>query len=281
MKKFCVLALAAILSVVGCQLSAQTKSDSAFKPLFNGKDLSGWYVISGKGKKNEDPNQLVQVHDGMIHMYKDAQDKSPQPHGYIVTEEEFSHYHLRFEYKWGAKKFGGKVNAKRDCGLLYHVIGKDGVWPTSVECQVQEGDTGDIFTVNTRVTALVDPATTNAIEKVSTNAAGVVSTNHSVQPHHMAKEKGGMPFVQGVSNSIRRVVRNPMAEVDGWNKVEVIVRGESSVHIINGQTNNTILKMEKFVDGKWIPLTKGKLLLQKEGAEVFYRNIVIKVLDEK
>jgi hypothetical protein len=33
------------------------------------------------------------------------------------------------------------------------------------------------------------------------------------------------------------------------------------------------------VDGKTVPLTKGKIQLQSEGAEVFYRNIEFKSLD--
>jgi hypothetical protein len=31
--------------------------------------------------------------------------------------------------------------------------------------------------------------------------------------------------------------------------------------------------------GGWIPLTKGKIQLQSEGAEVFYRNITIEPID--
>ena len=214
-------------------------------------------------------------------MYKDAEDKSKQPHGYIVTEKEYSNYHLRFQYKWGKKKFGDKVDAKRDCGLLYHVIGKDGVWPKSVECQVQEGDTGDIFTVFTRVTTTVDPKSTNLVSEVGTNSTtGVVKTNQMSKPIFKDTAAGGVPYVQGVSGGIRRVMKNPENEKNGWNTVEVIVRGDSSTHIVNGKVNNKILRLEHMVDNQWVPLTKGKILLQQEGAEVFYRNIEIKMLDE-
>jgi hypothetical protein len=256
----------------------ETAKDEGFRPLFNGKDLSGWYIISGKGKKNEDPDRLVQVHNGVIHMYKDAEEGSKQPFGYIVTEEEFSDYHLRFQYKWGNKKFIPKLDAKKDAGLLYHVIGPDGVWPKSVECQIQEGDTGDIFTVFTRVTTTADPSTTNGVTKVMTNSAGVVLTNFTSQPRFLSAAKGGVEVVQGTWGGIRRVVRSEDYEVDGWNTVEVIVRGATSVHIINGKTNNATSNMEHMVNREWVPLTKGKILLQKEGAEVFYRNIELKSL---
>ena len=76
------------------------------------------------------------------------------------------------------------------------------------------------------------------------------------------------------------MMKNPENEKSDWNTVEVIVRGDSSTHIVNGKVNNKILHLEHMVDNQWVPLTKGKILLQQEGAEVFYRNIEIKMLDE-
>jgi hypothetical protein len=252
-------------ALFGAEPSASSARDG-FQSLFNGRDLAGWYTIS-KGKTNNDPDHLFQVHDGMVHMYKDATNGSKQPFGYICTEKEYADYHLRFQYKWGEKKFIPKVNAKRDCGLLYHVVGPDGVWPQSVECQIQEGDTGDIFAVSTRVSTTIDPSTVPPAD--STNATQVAFKPASA---------GGVPFVQGVAKGVRRVRRSENHEVEGWNTVEVIARGGSSVHIINGKTNNAVLKLERFVNNEWVPLTQGRLLLQQEGAEVFYRNIEIKLL---
>ncbi len=255
--------------------AAEKNKNDGFKPLFNGKDFSGWYTFSA-GKKNSDPNHLFQIHDGMVHMYKDAENGSRQPHGYIATDAEYSNYHLRFQYQWGQKKFGGKVDAKRDAGLLFHVVGPDGVWRKSVECQIQEGDTGDIFTVNTRVTTTVDPATTKLIQIISTNAAGLIKTNFNTQPRF---KEDGVKYTQGVANGIKRVLRSQDYEVKDWNTVDVIVCGDSAVYLVNGKMNNKILHLEKMVGEKWVPLTKGKILLQQEGAEVLYRNIEIKMLD--
>src|SRR5205085_1757092 len=138
--------------------------------LFNGKDLGGWRVVIGNGTR-VDTNRLVQVENGAIHMYKDAPEGSSQPAGYILSDKEYSNYHLRLEYKWGEKRFGARSRAKRDAGLLYHVHGRDGVWPNSIECQIQETDVGDIWTVRTRLTGYVNPATTNQLPIVITNAA--------------------------------------------------------------------------------------------------------------
>ena len=51
------------------------------------------------------------------------------PFGYVATEKEYSHFHLRLEYKWGTKVCS--ANAKRDAGILYHLAGDDKVWPQS------------------------------------------------------------------------------------------------------------------------------------------------------
>src|SRR4051812_20999986 len=114
-----------------------------WESLFNGRNLEGWRIVIGNGRTN-DTNHLVQMDQGAIHMYQEAAEGSRQPSGYIVTDKEYSNYHLRLEYKWGGKRFGDRAKAKRDAGILYHVNGKDGVWPASVECRIQETDVGDI-----------------------------------------------------------------------------------------------------------------------------------------
>lgn len=256
--------------------AAETTTDhSDWPPLFNGTNLNGWYIVL-RNSRSDDTNHLVQVEHGTIHMYKDAPADSAQPSGYIVTEKEYSDYHLRLEYKWGAKRFQPRIHGRRDAGILYHVTGKDGVWPHSVECQIQENDVGDIFTVSTRLTASADPATTNLSAILITNQAGIVITNRGFFPHFVASEQGGVPFVQGVGDGIRRVIRNPMNEHEGWNTVEVIVHGDEATYIVNGKVNNRASHIQGKVGDEWLPLRKGKIALQLEFAEVFYRNVEIK-----
>jgi 3-keto-disaccharide hydrolase len=272
--------LACICPVFASLLTTGAAAETGWQKLFNGKNLDGWHVVIGNPPR-ADTNQWIQIHDGMIHMYKDAVQGSPQPAGYIVTSNEYSNYHLKLEYKWGEKRFGDRSNARRDAGILYHVIGKDGVWPKSVECQIQEKDVGDVFTVYTRLTTEADPATINPISEVITNKAGVVRTNTAVRPIFKPLDQGGVTFVQGVGDSIRRVVRNPMAERDGWNIVEVIVHGDEATYVVNGKVNNRVHHIQERVNGEWVPLKKGRIALQLEFAEVFYRNVEIKEEPEK
>ena len=70
-----------------------------------------------------------------------------------------------------------------------------------------------------------------------------------------------------------------MNEHKGWNTVEVLVRGNDATHIVNGKVNNRATKIEQMLDNRWVPLTRGKIALQLEYAEVYYRNVEIKELE--
>ena len=52
--------------------------------------------------------------------------------------------------------------------------------------------------------------------------------------------------------------------------------GGTSVHLVNGVVKMILTNSRQIVDGREVPLHKGKIQIQSEGAEVFYRNIKIK-----
>jgi len=246
-----------------------TKIELAWVPLFNGENLDNFDVFLGmyvEDRLNEDTENIVTVQDGMIHVYRDTPQGSEVPFGYFSTQQEYSHYHLRFEYKWGEKKFAPRMEVVRDSGVIYHMVGPHEVWPRGVECQVQEGDTGDTFTVmGTQVTSTVD------------------STLLASEPplfQYLSREEGGVARTRGTA-VVTRIKKSKTVEEEGWNTVEVIVHGsESFVHIVNGVVNNRGTDIRQLdEEGKtWVPLAKGKILFQVEGAEVLYRNIEIRVL---
>ena len=55
-----------------------------------------------------------------------------------------------------------------------------------------------------------------------------------------------------------------------WNKVEVVAKGDTIQHWINGKL---------VLEGSESSLTKGKINLQSEGAEIYYRNIELTPLE--
>jgi hypothetical protein len=216
-----VLGIAALAAGLGIARPTTAATETA--ALFNGRNLDGFYTFLPSKGKNSDPEGIFAVHDGMIHVLG-------KEFGYFCTEKEYENYHLTVEFKWGERRWPPRENDKRDSGILMHCVGPDKVWMKSIECQIQEGDTGDFW--------LVDGTSITCDGKRQTDG---------------------------------RIVKKKDAEkpTGEWNTVEVICDGDKIKHIVNGVLVN---------EGSGASVTKGKILFQSEGAEVFYRKIELKPL---
>lgn len=207
-------------------LSFSKSNAQDFKPLFNGKDLDGWYSFLKNKGKNNDSNQVFTVNGGLLHI-------TGQDFGYIVTERSFTDFHLVVEFKWGEKKYPPREKVVRDNGICYYVVATDKVWPRSVECQVQEGDCGDFWLIDS-VTAIVD-----GVQQGPTKNTRVTKKKDNEKPS------------------------------DEWNRIEVIAAKGKCTHIVNGVVVN---------EATDVSLRSGRILIQSEGAEIYYRKIDIKEL---
>lgn len=241
--------------------------DGGFVPLFNGKDLTGFYTFLQKHGKNSDPDHVVTIEDGAIHLYKGVADGSTVVMGYIGTDKEYGNYHLRFQYRWGEAKFEPRYKLKRDGGLYYHILGPDAVWPRALQFQIQQTDVGDLIALyGLQVDTTIDPKTRDAQE-----------------PTFLSAEQGGEERVLG-GKGIAYQKRSPGPfEVDGWNTAEIIVRGLTVTHVLNGHvvnhgTNVRLLDPDK--SGPATPVLKGRIALEIEAAELWYRNVEIKMLED-
>jgi hypothetical protein len=61
-----------------------------------------------------------------------------------------------------------------------------------------------------------------------------------------------------------------------WTDVELICYQDKSLHIVNGQVVMVLQNSRYVENGKDFPLTKGKIQLQSEAAEVYFKDIQIK-----
>jgi hypothetical protein len=249
-----------------------------WKPLFNGKNLDGWDTYLGRPDRSTTGLDLKQNARGNytepVGLNKDPKNVftvveiegapairiSGEIYGALTTRDEFENYHLRLDVKWGEKRWPPRANTVRDSGLLYHCVGPhgagSGAWMQSFECQIQENDFGDFWSV---VGVIVD------VEGEQQEGRGPVTF-----------KKGGQLF-RGWTN---RIIRSPQADkLREWNTVELYAVGQTSVHVVNGQPNMILTGLRRRVDGQEAPLTKGKLQLQSEAAEVYYRNIEIRPID--
>src|SRR5665213_949548 len=65
-----------------------------------------------------------------------------------------------------------------------------------------------------------------------------------------------------------------------WNVIECVTRGDRSTHIVNGRivANLTNLTQpDPQIPGQLIPLTSGKLAVEVQWAEIWYRRIEVKL----
>lgn len=210
-----------------------------------------------EGKSASDDDVVFRLTpEGELHILGIPNTSQTEAFGIISTEDNYRNYHLSLEYQWGIEKFAPRANAVRDSGLLYHVPEPDessSAWPDSVETQIQEFDTGDFFFLwgNGRTAGTV------------TTASG----SNTYQP-------GGNV---NVDTSSRIVKSQTVDSLTGWNSVEVIIEHDEVTVVVNGIVVNRASDM-KIDDngGMLIPLTEGKIQIQAEGAEVYYRNIQFK-----
>jgi Domain of Unknown Function (DUF1080) len=242
-------------------------SKEAFRPLFNGRDLAGWYTFLQKHGKGSDPDRVVTIEDGAIHLYKNAAEGSTVVMGYIATEREFGDYHFRFQYRWGAKKFQPRLALKRDAGFYYHILGPDQVWPQALQFQVEQTNVGDLITLyGFQVDTWSDPKTFG-----------------KEMPTYLGLEQGGRERTMGGKGLAYQKHLAGDFERDGWNTAEVIARGDTVVHLLNGHVVNRARNVRLVEPGKpgvTRPITRGRIALEIEAAEIYFRNVEIRALDD-
>jgi hypothetical protein len=232
--------------------------------LFNGQDLAGLYTWL-KDTKHADPRKVFTVHDGMIHA-------SGESNGYVATEKEYRDYHLTVEYKWGKRTDGSKY--VRNSGILLHAVGPDGnaggTWMSSIECQLAQGCVGDLIVIRGR-------DRDETVFPVSFTAETVLGPDK--RPRW---KKGGQAkvFTKGqlwwslhdpdfqelLDTRGKRDVESPLGE---WTRVECICAGKRITVLVNGTTVNECYDA--------FPAA-GKILLQSEGFEIFFRKFELRPL---
>ncbi|WP_199136848.1 3-keto-disaccharide hydrolase [Pedobacter sp. ASV12] len=224
---------AALLLAMGYGAAAQTaKLPKGFKWLFDGKTTTGWHTYGkttvGQGWKAE---------DGVLHFNPKAKNNDG---GDIVTDKEYSNFHLSLEWK---------VAPKSNSGIIFYVheeLPKYGqTYSTGPEMQVLDNDG-------------------HPDGKITKHRAGdlydlVKSSSEPVKPvgewnkAEIISNKGKLTFkLNGVT------VVNTTLWDDNWKS---LIAGSK------------FAKWEGFGTFK-----TGKIALQDHGDEVWYRNIMIKEL---
>jgi hypothetical protein len=246
-------ALAALLVCGGAALHSQTSKDDGWAPLFNGKNFDGWYTFLPSTGKNNDPKKVFKWENGMVHILDIPESDEKQEFGYLSSEREFSNCRIRVEYKWGTKRFNPNNENKRDSGLLYFFNGPDKIWPRALEFQIQETDTGDLWILeSSRITT-----------KIETEGLPMYVLSG---PTH--------------TQSRGRIIKfGDFEDRNGWNTLELVLDGDKITHIVNGRAVMRAwdIKQQSMTDPtQYLPVSSGHIMLQAEGAEVYFRNVMMK-----
>lgn len=227
-------------------------------PLFNGKDLSGMTTWL-KDSKREDPKKVFRVTDGQIHMTGDG-------FGYLATDKPYKDYRVVIEYKWGKKTDGGKF--VRNSGLLLHGTGVDGgangTWMGSIECQLAQGCVGDLICIrgknekgDTVPVSITSDVVVGPDKKPRWAEKGGAKTVFTGRQLWWNKHQPN--FEELLDTRGKDDVDSPLGE---FTKVECVCEGATITVIVNGTTVN------KAYD---VTPAAGKILLEVEGFEIFFR----------
>jgi hypothetical protein len=141
----------------------------------------------------------------------------------------------------------------------------------SIEFQIIEGGTGDILLVNGYAPAgdLLNPRLTATVgkdrdgEDVYDPEKRPVAFQGSVRINWYGRDPD---WSDTLGFRGKHDVESPNSQ---WTKLEAICEGEKITYIVNGKVVNA---------GMHSNLTGGKILLQSEGAEIFFRRIDLEPL---
>ncbi|MBV8882196.1 MAG: DUF1080 domain-containing protein [Planctomycetaceae bacterium] len=229
---------------------------SAQEELFNGKDLTGFYTYLQRSGKNNDPDHVFTVHDGMIHV-------SGKEFGYIATEKEYENFHLKAEFKWGEATWPPREKAARDSGILFHMQGEDKVWPRSIEFQIIEGGTGDLLVVGGASIAF-DPSLEKRLAEPKSKMLSPDGTR--IIRSRVDWEKRSKQWKDVLGMRGEDDLERPRGE---WNTLQLECRGDHLIYWVNGT---------KVLEARGAEPRKGRILFQSEGAELFFRKLELKTL---
>jgi hypothetical protein len=274
------------LLLAGVLLSVMTmRVESGWTPLWNGKDFNGWTTWMQKPspssnvpglKRDADDKYLEPIGSGRdpLGVFTIAPNVDGQPairisgevFGELRTTGSYENYHLRLRFKWGERKWPprDKPGTPRDSGLLYHVHAAPGAegrtWARSIELQIQEHDVGDLYAVG------------SAIAVRAKARAGTQPLLYDYDP------AGEWTFFSQSQGAPGRCIKQPDNEkpTGEWNTVELIAFGADAIHIVNGKVVMRLHGPTRIDRDLPMPITSGPIILQSEGAEIFYRDIEIR-----
>lgn len=264
--------LACLLVILSPSVTQCATAPKDFIPLFNGQNLEGlytWLVDS----HHEDPRKVFSVSNGQIRISGDGL-------GYLGTKESHQNYDLYLEYRWGKKnwKWGNRIGKARDSGLFLNATGLDGnsvdgqgAFMAAIECNIFQGATGDILLIRGRTpdTKLISPRIlANVNSKRDSDGWFTwdpLGTKTEIET--VGRVNWRTKAAHWTDTIDFKGPNDAEANHGEWNVLECQCRTDKITIILNGTKVNEITPL--------FPQS-GKILLQCEGSEIFFRHLSIR-----
>lgn len=236
--------------------------------LFNGRDLSGfttWLVDS----QRSDPRQVFTVTNGAIRISGDGL-------GYLATTNDFRDYRLVVEFKWGARNWpwGDRTGKARDSGIFLHATGPDGnsedgngAFMAAIECNIFQGATGDLLLIRGRDSQgeLIAPQFTAEVSDLRDSDGWFTwkpgGRHQTIRRWGRLNWKGKDPQWR---DELDFAGPRDLERRNEWNRVECVCADGRIQIFVNGTQVNEVFDAQP---------NAGKILLQCEGSEIFFRRV--------
>lgn len=240
--------------------------------LFNGRNLIGWlpwlgYADTSRTFRARTVDPLGTEADWREIFAVETVDGGPTIRaggkywGSLATSAEFADFHLSLEYRWGDAAAG----QARNNGVIYFSHGEPGgvfgTWQTGIEFQLEHGSNGMAIPMG------------NAMRTRTT-----IAQDRSVRYPFRVFRLGGKPIDLANGNPAYSVEAASQAEkpLGQWNRIDLYVVGSDAVHVVNGVPVMVLRDIAEIApDGKRVPLARGRIQLQAEGATTWFRDIRI------
>lgn len=293
MKTVAYPACAALIVLSGCAAAGAAEPDVPIVPrkvikLSGGTDLTGWttWLVDAKG---EDPRGVYSVRDGTIRISGDG-------FGYLSTARAYRDYRLVVEVKWGTRNFRTRKGMARDSGIFLHSAGPEGnsydcgwgsprrntgtpissgAYKAAVECQVMEGGFGDLLLIHGRYADGRD-VPVRATARVAKRPVAADYAKYQFKPES-DKQVLRHAAVAWIDKSTawqdkpgfrgRDDVESPHGQ---WTRIECVCAHDRVTIFVNGKRVN---------EAREVFPAAGKILLQCEGSEVFFRKMELHPLE--
>jgi len=182
-------------------------------------------------------------------------------YGCLATKQDFANYQFRASFKWGAKKWEPRLTEPKDSGILYHSRGDFGVeywhsWALSQEFQVIEHGIGEYWT---QATSAFD-----------------IRADPKKPGEEAPRWNPRAPWLEFVSPNNHALAGSDEDRPGEWNTLELVCFQDDCVHIVNGKVVMALANARYRDGGNFLPMTGGRLQIQSESAEVFYRDLEIR-----